>query len=110
MRTLIVLLALGTAGCAVVTKQVVAPQAQVRYNSDRDVREFAQCAAEAMDRKLYDNDDGVFILHQNGVRLRARWDFLETMRGSMAELRGPADYDAGADLVRACAVADASEN
>jgi len=106
---LIVLLALGTAGCAVVTQQAAAPQVLARYSSERDVRDFAQCAAQAMERKLYDNDSGVYILHQNGMRLRARWDFAEMTTGSAAELRGPADYDAGADSVKACALATAAE-
>ena len=105
MRTLIVLLALGTAGCAVVTQQAAAPQVLARYSSERAVRDFAQCAANAMERKLYDNDSGVYIFHQNGMRLRARWDFAETTTGSVAELRGPADYDAGSDLVKVCALA-----
>jgi len=52
MRKLILIMALATAGCAVMTKQVTAPQVLARYSSERDVRDFAQCAAQAMQRCL----------------------------------------------------------
>lgn len=105
MRTLVLLLAITTSGCVVATKQVAAPQVLARFDSEREVRAFAGCAAQAMGRKLYDDDNGVYILLLDGMRLRARWDFVETMAGSVAELRAPADYDAGGQLVKACAVA-----
>ena len=103
MRWTIILAAMGLTGCALVSKQAMNAQVSARIASEKSAKIFATCSAEAMDRDLIDNDDGLSIFMREGAYIRARWDFVTTNTGSDAELRGPADYDAEIAKVRACA-------
>ena len=103
MRWYIVLAAVALTGCAVVSKQAMNAQVSARIASGKTAKNFAVCSAGAMGRELIDNDDGLSIFMRDGAYIRARWDFVATNTGSDAELRGPVDYDAEIDKVRACA-------
>lgn len=89
-------------GCAVVSKEVERPQVAVRYDSTKTAKVFAECAAAGLGREIVRKGESFAIEMQDGVRLRARWDFFPTLDGSQAELRGSPDFDAGIEIVRAC--------
>ena len=96
------LAAFGLTGCVVVSKEVERPQVAVRYGSVKTAKVFAECAAAGLERQIIRKGDSYAIELNDGIRLRARWDFFPTLDGSQAELRGSPDFDAGIEIVRAC--------
>jgi hypothetical protein len=93
---------LSLTGCAVVSKEVERPAVAVRYESTKTAKVFAECAAAGLERQVSRKGESYAIEMQDGIRMRARWDFFPTLDGSQAELRGSPDFDAGIEIVRAC--------
>ena len=98
------LAAFGLSGCVVLSKEVERPQVAARFASSQSAKTVAECVAKGLGREATRDGDYYTIVFVDDIRLRARWDFYPTLEGSQAELRAPADYDAGSDIVRGCAV------